>query len=207
MNNSVLVIGGGIAGIQASIDLANMGFQVHLVEKSPSIGGKMAQLDKTFPTNDCSMCILAPKMIEAGRHPNVKLLTHSQVEQVAGVLGDFKVRINRKARYVDETKCKACGDCVKACPVEIRNEFDQGLSKHKAIYIAFPQAVPNKYLIDKAGGYPPCRATCPAGVNGQGYIALISQKKFKEAIEVVRRTMPFPGVCGRVCTHPCETEC
>ncbi len=116
-HKSVLVIGGGIAGIQASLDLANMGFKVYLVEKSPSIGGRMAQLDKTFPTNDCAMCILAPKMIEASRHPNIELLTYSEVEGLEGGLGNFKVKIRKKARYVNETKCTGCGLCVENCPV------------------------------------------------------------------------------------------
>jgi heterodisulfide reductase subunit A len=117
MSDSVLVIGGGIAGIQASIDLANMGFQVYLVERSPSIGGRMAQLDKTFPTNDCAMCILAPKMIEASRHPSIKLLTYSEVEGLEGEAGKFKVKIRKKARYIDEAKCTGCGLCVENCPV------------------------------------------------------------------------------------------
>ena len=116
-HKAVLVIGGGIAGIQASLDLANMGFKVYLVEKSPSIGGRMAQLDKTFPTNDCAMCILAPKMIEASRHPNIELLTYSEVEELEGKLGNFKVKIRKKARYIDESKCTGCGLCVENCPV------------------------------------------------------------------------------------------
>ena len=119
-NKSVLIIGGGIAGIQSSIDLANMGFQVYLVEKTPSIGGRMSQLDKTFPTNDCSMCILAPKMIEASRHPNIRLLTYSEVEQVAGKPGNFKVKIKKKARSVDEEKCTGCGDCWNNCPIRFK---------------------------------------------------------------------------------------
>jgi len=118
VNNSVLVIGGGIAGIQASLDLANMGFKVYLVEKSPSIGGRMAQLDKTFPTNDCAMCILAPKMIEASRHPNIKLLTYSEVEGLEGENENFKVRVRKKARYIDESKCTGCGLCWENCTVQ-----------------------------------------------------------------------------------------
>ncbi|GAI23991.1 unnamed protein product, partial [marine sediment metagenome] len=110
------------------------------------------------------------------------------------------------ARYVDVDKCTGCGECTNVCPVEVPNEFDLGLGQRKAIYRPFPQAVPNVFVIDKQG-YPPCRAACPAGVNAQGYIALISQGKFKEAVEVLRRTMPFAGVCGRVCTHPCELDC
>jgi len=122
---SVLIIGGGIAGIQSSLDLANMGFQVYLVEKTPSIGGRMAQLDKTFPTNDCSMCILAPKMIEASRHPNIRLLTYSEVEEVARGSGKFKVKIRKKARSVDEEKCTGCGDCWNNCPVRFKAYISQ----------------------------------------------------------------------------------
>jgi heterodisulfide reductase subunit A len=145
---SVLVIGGGIAGIQSSLDLANMGFQVYLVEKTPSIGGRMSQLDKTFPTNDCSMCILAPKMIEASRHPNIRLLTYSEVEGMAGNSGRFKVKIRKKARFVDEEKCTGCGTCMQKCPYKTDSEFEVGLSKRKAAYIPFPQAVPNVATID-----------------------------------------------------------
>lgn len=201
-----LVIGGGIAGIQASSDIADAGYEVVLVEREPSIGGHMAQLDKTFPTLDCSACILTPKMTMVGQHANIKLMSYSEVEDVSGYIGNFRVRIKNKSRYIDMSKCTGCGECAKVCPVELNSEFDENLGKRKAIYIPFPQAIPNKYTIDKRG-YPPCRVACPAGVNAQGYVALISQGKFKEALEVLRRTMPFAGVCGRVCTHPCEQEC
>lgn len=206
MNNSVLVVGGGIAGIQACIDLANMGFNVYLVEKSPSIGGKMAQLDKTFPTNDCSMCILAPKMIECHRHKNIKILSYSEVAEVKGELGSFEVKVLRKPRYIDETKCTGCGECAEKCPVRVKNEFDQGISMRKAIYKPFAQAIPNLYVIDRKG-ISPCRDGCPAGIRVQGYVALISQGRFGEALDVVRDTLPFPAVCGRACHHPCENEC
>jgi len=201
-----LVIGGGIAGIQASLDIADAGYEVILVEREPSIGGHMAQLDKTFPTLDCSACILTPKMTMVGQHANINLMSYSEVEDVSGYIGNFQVRIKNKSRYIDVNKCTSCGECAKVCPVELNSEFDENLAKRKATYIPFPQAIPNKYTIDKRG-YPPCRVACPAGVNAQGYIALISQGKFKEALEVLRRTMPFAGVCGRVCTHPCEHEC
>ena len=120
---SVLVVGGGIAGIQASLDLANMGFKVYLLEKSPSIGGRMAQLDKTFPTNDCAMCILAPKMIECYRHENIEVLTYSELAEVQGELGNFEVKVLRKPRYIDETKCTGCGDCVTNCVVRWKPQF------------------------------------------------------------------------------------
>lgn len=202
----VLVIGGGIVGIQASLDLANREMKVYLVEKTPSIGGRMAQLDKTFPTLDCSICILAPKMIDCLRHPNIELLTYSEVVGAEGSAGNFTVKVLKKPRYIDEEKCTGCDECTKVCPVLIPSEFDMGLVARKAIYRPFPQAVPNIFTIDKRG-IPPCRAACPAGVNAQGYIALIAQDKFKEALELIRRDNPFPVVCGKVCFHPCESEC
>jgi len=145
---SVLVIGGGIAGIQSSIDLANMGTKVYLVEKKPSIGGRMAQLDKTFPTNDCAMCILAPKMIECANHENIDLLTYSEVVEIQGEEGAFRARIVRKARFVEEDKCVGCGECAEKCPTKVTDEFNAGLGQRKAIYKYFPQAVPSTYVID-----------------------------------------------------------
>jgi len=148
-SKSVLVIGGGIAGMQASLDLASRGLKVYLVEKTPSIGGRMAQLDKTFPTMDCSICILAPKMIECFRHPNITLLTYSEVQEVSGSAGDFTVKILKKPRFVNEEKCTGCGVCAQHCPVEVSNEFDMGVGVRKAIYVPFPQAVPLKYTVDE----------------------------------------------------------
>lgn len=149
MAKAGLVIGGGIAGIQAALDLADQGFTVYLVEKSLSIGGRMAQLDKTFPTMDCAACIMTPKMVDAGRHPNIQLLTYSEVKKVSRTGGNFKVKIVRKPRYVDEMKCTGCGICAELCPVEVPNEFDEGLGVRKAIYVPFPQAVPLIYTIDR----------------------------------------------------------
>jgi len=206
VNPNTLVVGGGIAGIQAALEIADSKHKVYLVERTPSIGGHMAQLDKTFPTLDCSACILTPKMSLAGSHPYIELMSYSEVAEVSGYVGNFKVKIKKKPRYIDVDKCTGCGECSNVCPVTVPNEFDLGLGQRKAIYRPFPQAVPNAFAIDKRG-YPPCRSACPAGVNAQGYIALISQGKFREALDVLRRTMPFAGVCGRVCTHPCELEC
>jgi len=203
---AVLVVGGGIGGIQTSLDLAESGFKVYLLEKSISIGGTMAQLDKTFPTNDCSMCIMSPKLVDAGRHRNIQILTNAQVEKVEGEPGHFKVLVHQKARSVSIEDCKACGDCVKVCPVKIPNDYEQGLVTRAAIYQLFPQAMPSAYGIEKRGA-PPCRAACPIHVNAQGYIALISVGKVEEALALVRRANPFPATTGRICTHPCEEAC
>ena len=201
-----LVVGAGIAGIEAALRIADSGKKVYLVEREPSIGGHMAQFDKTFPTLDCAACILTPKMVSVGQHANIELLSYSEVEQVSGYVGNFKVRVRRKARYIDEAKCTGCGDCATVCPVEVPNEFDEGLSMRRAIYRPFPQAVPVAFAIAKKG-MAPCRSGCPAGVHTLGYITLIRQRKFREAAELLRRDMPLPSVCGRVCYHPCEDKC
>ncbi|HXX87501.1 MAG TPA: CoB--CoM heterodisulfide reductase iron-sulfur subunit A family protein [Candidatus Acidoferrum sp.] len=173
MSNSVLIVGGGIAGIQASLDLANRGTKVFLVEKTPSIGGRMAQLDKTFPTLDCSICILAPKMIECFRHPNITLLTYSEVKEVSGNAGNFTVKVLQNPRYVMSEKCTGCGTCMEKCPVKVPNEFDMGLGTRKAIYMPFKQAVPLVATIDQnsclyftKGVCKVCQKVCPsAAVN------------------------------------------
>ena len=205
-STQILVIGGGVAGIQAALDSAEKGFEVNLVEAGPSIGGVMSKLDKTFPTNDCSMCILAPRLVAAARQPNINIITSAQVKEIKGKAGYFKVKIIKKARYVDLDKCTGCGDCTEACPVEVPNKYEENLTNRKVIYRPFAQAIPSAFGIDKKG-IPPCRATCPLHVNVQGYVALISKGKFKEALEVIRGENPLPGICGRVCTHPCEDEC
>jgi len=146
---SALIIGGGVAGIWASLKLASSGFQVYLVEREPTIGGHMAQLDKTFPTLDCSACILTPMMVDVSRHPNITLLAYSEVKEVEGYVGNFKVKVLRKPRYVDEDKCIGCGTCATKCPVKVPNEFELGLGTRKAIYVSFPQSVPLIYTIDR----------------------------------------------------------
>ena len=144
-----LVIGGGIAGIQAALDVAESGFEVILVEKEPSIGGHMAQLSETFPTLDCSQCILTPKMVEVSRHPNIRLLTYSEVVEVSGYIGNYEVKIRKNPTYVDPDKCNLCGDCVKVCPKSVGSEFERGLIDRKAIYIPFEQAIPSSYTLDE----------------------------------------------------------
>jgi len=203
---AVLVIGGGIAGIQAALDLAEAGQKVYLLESSPAIGGNMARLDKTFPTNDCSMCILSPKIVECGRHLNIETITWADIEEVTGSTGHFTAKIRKRPRFVDPDKCTGCGECVEVCPVTVLSEFDAGLCERKAIFRPYPQAYPNTFVIDK-GRIAPCRNACPAGVNVQGFIALLAQGKFDEALELYRSRNPFPATCGRICTHPCQYVC
>jgi heterodisulfide reductase subunit A len=149
VNNKALVIGGGVAGIQSALDLADMGFQTYLVEKQPTIGGRMAQLDKTFPTLDCSMCILAPKTVDAGKHENIELISYAEVKEVHGYIGNFSVVIEKKPRYVEEDICTGCGSCSEVCPIEMPNYFDEGMGMVKATFIPFPQAVPLVATINK----------------------------------------------------------
>jgi heterodisulfide reductase subunit A-like polyferredoxin len=203
---AVMVVGAGIAGIQASLDLANSGMKVFLVEKGISIGGVMAQLDKTFPTNDCSACILSPKLVEVGRHPNVEIMTGRTVECVEGEAGHFTVRLTKAPRFIDLAKCTGCGDCANVCPVSVPSDFNEQLNTRKAVYRHFPQAIPSGFAIDKLGTSP-CKAACPTHISVQGYVALISAGKFKEALKLIKQDNPFPIVCGRVCNHPCEAAC
>ena len=165
-----LVIGGGISGMQAALDIANSGFEVILIEKTSSIGGRMSQLSETFPTLDCASCILTPKTVEVGHHPKIKLLTYSEVEEVEGYLGNFKVKIKRKPAFVDWDKCTGCGLCSEKCPTNVPSEFDRNMGTRKAIYILFPQAVPKKPVIDsknciyfKTGKCRLCEKQCPTG--------------------------------------------
>ena len=149
VTQKAIVVGGGISGIYSALDIAEMGFKTYLVEKTPSIGGHMAQLDKTFPTLDCSMCILTPKMTEVARHPNIEILSYSEVEEVHGYVGNFVVTVRKKARYIDAKKCNGCGKCVEICPVYVPNEYNERLDARRAIYLPLAQAVPNTYTIDK----------------------------------------------------------
>ncbi len=170
ITGAVLVIGGGISGIQAALDLANSGFFVHLVDHSGSIGGTMPQLDKTFPTNDCSICIIAPKLVECERHLNINILTLSKVLDIEGEAGNFTVRIKQYPRYINTDKCIACGQCAEVCPQQVPDEFNNGLDNRKAVFIKFPQAVPQKYQIDQTtcielstiGQCKKCQEICPA---------------------------------------------
>ncbi|TET91061.1 MAG: CoB--CoM heterodisulfide reductase iron-sulfur subunit A family protein [Methanomassiliicoccales archaeon] len=162
---AVMVIGGGISGMQSSLDLANSGFKVYLVERGPSIGGVMSQLDKTFPTNDCAMCIMAPKLVETGRHENIELITNAEVEMIDGRAGNFLVTLKKYPRRINEETCTGCGVCAEKCPTEAIDEFNEGLKHRKAVYVRYPQSVPLVYMIDreKCIGCGICEGECKAG--------------------------------------------
>jgi heterodisulfide reductase subunit A len=202
----IMVVGGGIAGMQAALDIGSSGHKVYLVEKNTTIGGHMLQFDKTFPTLDCAACIGTPKMVEVAQNPNIELLSYSEVEEVSGFIGNYTVRVLRKPRYVKEDVCTGCGECEKVCPVPIPNSWDEGLGDRKAIGRSFPQAIPITYNIEK-NDRAPCVTTCPAGINVHGYVQLIGQGKYKEAVQLIMQRLPLPGVLGRVCPHPCESQC
>lgn len=185
---AALVVGGGVGGIQAALDIADSGFKVYMLDKSPSIGGVMAQLDKTFPTNDCSMCILAPKLVATGRHPNITLITNSEIIGLNGEAGNFEVKIRKRSRYIDEDKCNGCGLCAQKCPVEAVDCFNEGLSRRSAIYVEYPQAVPLKFIIDreKCIGCGTCLEICKAK-------AIVYDQKESEAALKVGSIILAPG--------------
>ncbi len=203
---AALVVGGGVAGIQCSLDLAEGGYKVYLVEKAPALGGHMAQLDKTFPTNDCSMCTLAPKLVEAGRHLNIEIVTNSELTGLEGEPGNFNARIYHHARFVDPDICTSCGECSPVCPVTLPDAYNEGQNDRKAIAKLYAQAIPNTYYVTKKG-HSPCKRACAVHTSAQGYVALIADGRFAEAYTVASEPNPFAAVCGRVCTHKCETDC
>jgi heterodisulfide reductase subunit A-like polyferredoxin len=203
---AALVAGAGIAGMQAALDLAEAGIKVYLLDKAPAIGGTMAMLDKTFPTNDCAMCIMSPKLVEVGRHLNIELLNCAEIESINGQPGDLTVSIRQHPRYVDLKKCTGCGDCSAACPIHLSDSFNGGLSTRKAIYKLYPQAIPNAFAIEKLG-VAPCRDACPIHQRAQGYLALVAEGRYADAYRTILEDNPFPSICGRVCNHRCEEAC
>lgn len=203
---AVLVQGGGIAGVQASLDLANSGFKVYLIERSAAIGGMMAHLDKTFPTGDCATCIVSPKLVECSRNLNIEILTQSELINIEGEPGHFTASVKQTPCYVNKNICNDCGDCTSVCPVDIKDTFNRNLGTRKAIAKYSPQAIPNIAGIRKLG-HAPCKTACPANINVQGYIQLIKKKEYVKAVAMIRERNPLSAICGRVCTHPCETAC
>ncbi len=203
---AIAVVGGGIAGMQAALDAANAGYKVYLVERDISIGGVMAQLDKTFPTNDCSTCLISPKLIEVARHPDIEIITQAQVAGIEGEAGNFRLTLNLEPRYIDRAKCNACGACAEACPVSLPSTFDEGLGTRPAAYRHFPQAIPATYAIKKLDRAP-CVRACPANLSAQGYVQLIKVGKYAEALALIMDRLPLPGTIGRICPHPCEDQC
>jgi len=207
MDYDVLVVGSGIGGMESALKLGDMGYKVLVVEKDPSVGGKMILLSKVFPTLDCASCISTPKMAATTHHENITAFTYTEVERIERKGdGHFKARIRRKARYVDETTCTGCQQCETACTVAVPDQFNADLIPRRAAYIAFPQAVPKKAVIDRRGSSP-CSFACPAGIQAHGYVSLARSGEFEEAFQLVLEATPLVGTLGRACYAPCESEC
>jgi heterodisulfide reductase subunit A len=203
----VLVVGAGIGGMESALKLGDMGYRVLLVEKEASVGGKMILLSKVFPTLDCASCISTPKMAASIHHPNVTTLTYSEVEGITpGGAGRFQAKVTRKARFVNETTCTGCQLCETACTVAVPDQFNADMIQRRAAYIAFPQAVPKKAVIERAGSSP-CSYTCPAGIQAHGYVSLIRSGEYEKAFQLVLDATPLVGTLGRACYAPCELEC
>ncbi len=207
MDYDHLIGGGGIAGMESALTLGDMGYKVLLIEKQPSIGGKMILLSKVFPTLDCSSCISTPKMASTSHHPNVTVLTNSEVDEIEKTQdGTFRVKFRRNATFVDPAACTGCGECEIACTVPIPDEFNFDLVARRAAHIPFPQAVPKKAKIDLRGSSP-CSGICPAGVKAHGYVSLVRAGKYEEAFRLHMEDAPLPGSLARACYAPCEDAC
>jgi heterodisulfide reductase subunit A-like polyferredoxin len=206
MCGAVLVVGAGISGIQAALDLSSAGYRVYLIDENPAVGGRMARLDKTFPTGDCATCIISPKLVECMRDLNIDVITMTDVMKIDGTAGNFKATLRRRPRFIDIAKCTGCGDCTKVCPVVIPSRFDEGIGTRKAIDKFYAQAAPNAVYVNKKSRSP-CSSGCPIDTSVQAYVTLISKGSFKEAADVIWRDNPLPSICGRVCFHPCEDKC
>ena len=188
---AALVVGGGVAGIQCSLDLAEGGYKVYLVEKAPALGGHMAQLDKTFPTNDCSMCTLAPKLVEAGRHLNIEIVTNSELIGLEGEPGNFNAKVYHHARFVDPDNCTSCGECAPVCPVTVADDYNEGLGERKAIYKLYPQAIPNTYAVDQEG-LQPLQARLPRAHLRAGLRRPHRRGPLRRGLQRRQRAQPLP---------------
>jgi len=207
MDYDALVIGGGIAGMESAISLGDMGYRVLLVEKEPSVGGKMILLSKVFPTLDCASCISTPKMALAASHPNIDLKVYTEVKDIRrNGNGTFKATIVKKPTFVDVAKCTGCQDCERVCSVTVPDQFNFDLVSRRAAYIAFPQAVPKKAVIEREGTSP-CTYSCPAGIKANGYISLARRGDFEKAFNLIMEDAPLVGSLGRACYAPCQSEC
>jgi len=203
----VLVVGSGISGMESALKLGDMGYRVLVVEKEPSVGGKMILLSKVFPTLDCASCISTPKMGATTHHPNVTVLTDAEI---GGIVSDgdgrFTARVRQKPRFVDTSLCTGCRLCETACTVSVPDQYNGGLVARRAAYIPFPQAVPQKALVERAGTSP-CTFACPAGIKAHGYVSLVRSGEYEQAFRLVLEATPFVGSLGRACYAPCEGEC
>ena len=207
MDYDVLVVGSGIGGMESSIKLADMGYKVLLVEKEASVGGRMILLSKVFPTLDCASCISGPKMSSTINHPNITTLAYSEVQRIVrNPDGRFVASVREKAKFVDWAACTGCDACQIACTVAVPDQFNANLAARRAAYIAFPQAVPKKAVLQREGTSP-CIAACPAGIKAHGYVSLVRSGKYEEAFQLVLDATPLVGTLGRACYAPCEGEC
>jgi heterodisulfide reductase subunit A-like polyferredoxin len=207
MDYDVLIIGAGVAGQEAALNLANMNFKVLLVEKDMSIGGKMVQLSKVFPTLDCAACITTPKMSETARHPNITIMTYSNVLEIEKNEKSFHIKVLKNPRYIKEDICTGCQECEFACPVIIEDQYNYGLAGRKAAYIPFNLASPRIALIERKGTSAPCINKCPGGVKCHGFVSLARAGLYEEAMRLHLEDAPIPGSLGRACFAPCEDEC
>jgi heterodisulfide reductase subunit A2 len=207
MDYDVLVLGGGIAGMESALSLGDMGHRVLLLEREPTIGGKMILLSKVFPTLDCASCISTPKMAAAAHHPNITMQVSSEAQQVRRLPdGTFQVRVRKQATFVDASTCTGCQSCEQACTVSVPDRFNYDLVAHRAAHIAFPQAIPKKAVITRTGTSP-CSDGCPAGVRAHGFVSLVRAGKVDAGFDLHMRDAPLPGCLGRVCYAPCEAAC
>ncbi len=209
-----LVVGSGIGGMESALKLGDMGYKVLVVEKEPSVGGKMILLSKVFPTLDCASCISTPKMGATIHHPNIDVMTYAEVEAIRGNGGDgnghgpagYHAKIKQKAKFIDEAACTGCRQCEMACNVAVPDEYNADMVSRRAAFIAFPQAVPKKAVITREG-VSPCTYDCPAGIKAHGYVARVRSGEYDQAFDLVLETTPLVGSLGRACYAPCEGEC